>query len=147
MSPARIALGALAALLLVVGLFVVVHFLSDPLGLGKRKVATATTTATVATGKAAVADAKALTAADVAAIIDAARQRDHTTIEIREANRDAILKSPGADARLDPAFVGNLNRGLCRYAANAYQPGCASLLGSSPGELSDAGGGGGDIGP
>lgn len=139
MTPLRFALTALAVLVVLIGLVVLIRWIGDPLGLGKRKLDKAENTAAVATGQAVVADAKALTAADVATIVEAARQRDGATIVIRENNRDAILTAPGADARLDPALVQRINRGLCRYDANAADPRCAALRGSDTAELPEAG--------
>lgn len=82
-----------------------------------------------AAGNAAISNAGALSAQDAVKAVtnnyNYAAQSDKQT----EADRNEILKAPGASQQVDPALDALVRHDICMRASAASLPGCQSLLG------------------
>lgn len=141
-SPLRIGLYVLAAIVALVLAVLVLRsvggWLNDPFGWKARDAAQAKTDAVQGRADGMSGRAQGDLIAAGAAIADKGRDRDARTVVIREANRDAIRSSPGADAPLDPRLVARWRSGLCDYAAYHDDPACVAMRAGGPGELPEA---------
>lgn len=68
-------------------------------------------------------------------IVVSGEARNHLDIQVHQDNAHAIQAAPGANQLLDPDFVNAINRGLCHYASDASDPGCAGLHSGDTAEL------------
>lgn len=60
-------------------------------------------------------------------IIVSGEARNHLDIQVHQQNAQAIQTAPGGSQKLDPGFISTFNRGLCKYATDASDPGCSGL--------------------
>lgn len=94
--------------------------------------------AEVKAGTATVGAGQAQTELAAQKIIVSGQAHQALDINLHQENANAILAAPGADAPLGPGLIAATNRGLCRYASDAADPGCAGLQQVNPAVISGA---------
>lgn len=89
-------------------------------------------------GVATVGEHQAQAQAAAQRIIIAGDARQHLDIQVHQDNAHAIAQAPGADTPINPALIAAADRGLCRYASQSADPGCAGLRQPDPAVLPSA---------